>query len=96
MTVVGTKKTMTYHQLPESIREEELKVFISNYEWLRREISKDEAIQMLDDNPLEVEDVIYGIHGHMVHIKWQNIHWSVYEPEKFGYEKTVPYDKSRT
>jgi hypothetical protein len=93
---IGRKRTMNYHELPESIRDEELKVFIGNYEWIRqRAMNEAEAIELLNNHPFEVEDIVYGIHGHMVHIEWDNAHWSVHQPEKFGYEKLVPYDINR-
>lgn len=81
------KTTMTYHQLPEGIRETELDAFISNYEWLKREITREEAIQLLETTPLEVTDVSYGIHGHMVKTEWRDVHYSIYAPELFGREK---------
>lgn len=87
----GKKLSLTWEQLqklPNNLGEEILEDFISNYEWIKgREMTKEEAIEYLEKNPLDAEVVVYGIHGLMVSVESMagitRVHWNIHALKDF-------------
>lgn len=86
---IEEKKKMYWadiEKLPNGLGENILKQFMSDYEWIKREIEREDAIELINAVGIDAHCYIYGIHGWKVSLKFYNPHclyWNLYDIENF-------------
>ncbi|HDR8453991.1 TPA: hypothetical protein QC364_000783 [Bacillus cereus] len=86
---VEEKKKMYWadlEKLPNGLGEKILEQFMSDYEWIKWSLERNEAIELINAVGIDAHCTIYGIHGWKASLSFNNPHclyWNVYDIEDF-------------